>query len=324
MQQIRIAVDAQSGDYGYPVIVEGCLNAVKNDEATLHLLLCGDTAVLRSTIEKSGGGAFLHNGTIQIVEGSLSGDYTGYPIRLWRQKKESSIIRCIALQKEGMADVSVSAGDIRILIGASIFILGRQKGIKRPALATFLPTVSSRPVLLLDVGANISCRTEHLVSFAMMGYSYVKNLFSLESPSIMLLNVGTESSKGTKTIIDAGKILSCRCSGYRGFIEGNRVLSGDADVIACDGFSGNILLKACESFYTLIESVVGSRQKTLFDTIRSTLSILNAENYGAVPLLGLQGLVMKAHGSSSSKAITHAIRAALHAAMRHDAFYNPK
>lgn len=307
MQQTRIAVDVHSGDYGHDVVIEGVLQALKREAAPIKVLLCGEQGTVRSVIERAGGAHYIHDGVIQIIESRESNVSGLIPTTLWRQKRDFSIIRCIALQKEGLADVSMSAGDIRILIGASIFILGRQKGVKRPALAAFLPTTSSRPTLILDVGANIECRIEHLVAFGMMGYSFVKESFSLENPTVSLLNVGKESSKGTRTIIEAGKILAARCRGYRGFIEGCDVLKGESDVVVCDGFSGNVLLKVCESFHTLIKSVIGDSKKGLFDALESNLAILNAENYGAVPLLGLQGVVFKAHGSSSPKAIAQAV-----------------
>jgi glycerol-3-phosphate acyltransferase PlsX len=193
-------------------------------------------------------------------------------------------------------------------MGTSIFLLGRRQGVTRPALAAFLPTTASRTTLLLDVGANLECKVDHLVTFGLIGYDYVKQQFSVERPSVALLNIGKEATKGTRIIIEAARILNKKCEGFCGFIEGSRVLSGDVDIIVCDGFTGNILLKACESFHILTESVLKG-DKRLIQKLMKKMRILNAENYGAVQLVGLQGVVFKAHGSSSSKAITQAILA---------------
>jgi glycerol-3-phosphate acyltransferase PlsX len=139
-----------------------------------------------------------------------------------------------------------------------------------------------------------------------MGFTYFKNFFGIKTPKVALLNIGKEPSKGTNVIIEAGKDLKKSCAGYSGFIEGSGVLLGEADVIVCDGFMGNILLKACESFHVLAQTVLGQNKK-LMEQIFDNMAILNPENYGAVPLLGINGVVLKAHGCSSSKAITNAI-----------------
>jgi glycerol-3-phosphate acyltransferase PlsX len=240
------------------------------------------------------------------------------PARVWRKKTESSIVRSIALQREGRVDATLSAGDTRILMGAAIFILGRWPGVTRPALAAFLPTTASRATLVLDVGANLECRAPHLTAFGMMGHRYYREFFGIDNPTVALLNIGKEPTKGTRAIVDAGKALADRCAGYAGFIEGSHVLSGDADVVVCDGFTGNVLLKSCESFHRLAETVLG-KDKKLWSTIAGRMSILDAANYGAVPLVGIEGVVFKAHGSSSSLAIAHALLTAVQQAAKHKA-----
>lgn len=310
MQPVCLAVDVQGGDYGSTVFIEGVLEAQKKCKTELIVYLCGDENVAKEALSSVGIPDISKKGNIIIEHCPQIITSDDIPSRVWKNKKQSSIVRCISLQKEGVVQVSLSAGDTRILISAAMFLLGRSKGIARPALAAFLPTTSSRPALILDVGANLDCRVEHLVSFGLMGYDYVKQFFKIENPSVALLNVGEESSKGTKTIIEAAKVLAGKCRGFHGFIEGDRVLAGEADVIICDGFIGNVLLKACESFYTLTESVLHGHKK-LIDALKDKMAILNAENYGAVPLLGLQGVVLKAHGSSSSRAITQALLTAV-------------
>jgi glycerol-3-phosphate acyltransferase PlsX len=315
MQPVRLAVDVHGGDYGSTVLIEGVLEAQKQSKTALQVYLCGDENVIKESLISVGVAGSNRNETLVVEHCPQIVTSDDIPSRVWKNKKQSSIIRCIALQKEEVVQASLSAGDTRILISAAMFLLGRSKGVSRPALAAFLPTTSPNPVLLLDVGANLDCRVEHLVSFGLMGYDYVKQFYKIENPSVALLNVGEESSKGTKTIIEAAKVLAGKCRGFHGFIEGDRILAGEADVIICDGFIGNVLLKACESFHTLTESVLNGNQK-LIEAIKNKMAILNAENYGAVPLLGLHGVVLKAHGSSSPKAITQALLTAVKAVER--------
>lgn len=312
MLPVCLAVDVQGGDYGSKVFINGILEALKISKVLLKVYLCGNKEHIIQHIDSLGGNEVLEANNLIVENCRQSIDTHEIPSRVWKTKKESSVIRCLSLQKEGIVKASLSAGDTRILMGASIFLLGRSPGVSRPALAALLPTTISQPALLLDVGANLNCRTEHLVAFGIMGFNYVKNFFSKECPSVALLNVGKESSKGTNTVVEAAKQLTIKCQGYCGFIEGARILSGDADVIVCDGFLGNVLLKACESFHVLTESVLKDNKK-LVVLLKEKMAILNAENYGAVPLLGLNGIVLKAHGSSSSKAITRALLTAVKA-----------
>ncbi len=310
MQPVSLALDVQGGDYGSTILIEGVLEAQKQSKTELIIYLCGDKNIIQEALVSAGVRSSDKKENLIVEHCPQIITTEDVPSRVWKNKKQSSIVRCISLQKEGVVQASLSAGDTRILISAAMFLLGRSKGVARPALAAFLPTTSSRQALLLDVGANLNCRVEHLVSFALMGYEYIKRFFKIENPSVALLNVGEESSKGTKTIIEAAKVLAVKCRGFHGYIEGDRVLAGEADVIVCDGFTGNVLLKSCESFHTLAEKVLDGQPK-LIDAIKNKMAILNAENYGAVPLLGLQGVVLKAHGSSSSRAITQALLTAV-------------
>jgi glycerol-3-phosphate acyltransferase PlsX len=173
-----------------------------------------------------------------------------------------------------------------------------------------MPTTSGRHVVLLDVGANVNCRADHLVSFGLMGRDYVRTFFGTEAPKVALLNVGAERSKGTPIVSEASNRLGRVCPEYSGFIEGSRILSGDADVVVCDGFVGNVLLKMCESFYALTESVLAESPEIL-GTVKKTMAVLDAGSYGAVPMLGIDGIVLKAHGNSSSRAIANAVAATL-------------
>jgi phosphate acyltransferase len=306
----RIAIDVMSGDYGSSVIIEGIIEARRKAAEPFIVHLCGNAETIRMLLKKSGIDEKKCEGELIIEHCSDVIDSHDSPARAWKKKSNSSIVRCISLQDQGVVDVSMSAGDTGMLMGAAIFILGRIKGIGRPALAAFLPTVLKRPSLVLDVGANLNCRPAHLVNFGIMGFNYIKKILDLPSPRVSLLNVGEEPYKGTKNISEADKELRRTCSGYTGFIEGSGVLMGEADVIVCDGFAGNVLLKTCESIHILAKKFLG-QSRDFVEKINETMAIFNPENYGAVPLLGIKGTVLKAHGCSSSKAISNAVLTAL-------------
>jgi phosphate acyltransferase len=311
MRPIRLAVDVMSGDNGSRVIINGIMEARRLIYEPFTAHLCGDAPKIRALLKEAGiseqeekGRLFIEHCSDRVVPGDT-------PSRVWKTKADAPNIKIVTLQKQGMVDASISAGDTGILMGAALFILGRQKGALRPALAAFLPTTGKRPVLLLDVGANLNCRADHLVSFGVMGYSYVKKYFGLAAPRLKLLNIGVEPTKGTTTLQEAGQKLEKLCKGYAGFIEGSGVLQGEADVVVCDGFAGNVLLKAAESFHLLAKSVL-AKNAGLMEKIHGAMDgVLNPENYGAVPFLGIHGIVLKAHGGSTARAIANAILTAM-------------
>jgi glycerol-3-phosphate acyltransferase PlsX len=308
MRPVRLAIDVMSGDNGSRVIIDGVLDAQRLAGDPFVAYLCGDEDKIRSLLRESGNPEKSSPGSLIVEHCTETVEPGDTPTRVWKTKTDSPIIRAVTLQKQGIVDASVSAGDTGILMSAALFILGRQKGALRPALAAFLPTAGQGQVLLLDVGANLNCRVDH---FGRMGYSYVKKLCNNPTPRLKLLNIGKEPTKGTKVLFEADQILTRCCKGYEGFIEGSGVLRGEADVVVCDGFAGNVLLKACESFYSLARAVLGKEPGLLEKFECAMDGVLNPENYGAVPFLGIKGAVLKAHGSSTSKAIANAICAAI-------------
>jgi glycerol-3-phosphate acyltransferase PlsX len=315
MNPLTLAVDVQGGDYGPTVVMQGLLEAVGRYDKPLAVYLCGNQDEIASAFEVLRHVPQKQNVRFAVEHCPQRISPRDVPARAWKTKAQSSIVRCVALQREGKADVSLSAGDTRFLMGASIFILGRMEGVARPALAAFLPTANQKPALLLDVGANLNCRAEQLAAFGRMGYAYAQANFGLEKPTVALLNIGMEPSKGPRNIREADRLLSQTLPGYIGFVEGGGVLSGSADVIVCDGFSGNIMLKLCESFYGLAMSLLKQKPE-LARHLKDSISILNPENYGAVPLLGIKGVVFKAHGSSTATVIANAFLTAVHTAER--------
>jgi glycerol-3-phosphate acyltransferase PlsX len=197
-----------------------------------------------------------------------------------------------------------------MLIGAALFILGRTEVVSRPVLAAFIPT-PVKPVLIADVGANVNCRAEHLAGFAELGRAYVSRVFGKRDVKTALLNIGTEPSKGPEAVREAAAMLE-GSEGYAGFIEGGKVFSGDADVVVCDGFIGNVMLKTCESFYALMAEYMADSRDEL-KKLTQKIEALNSENYGAVPFLGINGTVLKAHGGSSVRSIKSAVLTAVKA-----------
>jgi glycerol-3-phosphate acyltransferase PlsX len=301
MHTIRLAVDVMGGDYGTRTIIAGIVEARSLTTWPFSVRLCGNEKTIREVL------SLLQDETGFEIENCP--DYIGQndiAARSWKQKSGSPIVRAITLQAEGLVDATVSAGDTRVLLGAAIFILGRLPDVTRPALAAFVPTITGRPTLLLDVGANLNCRTEHLVTFGRLGFEYQKLFFDGYLPTVALLNIGKEPYKGTSAILESAELLNSQLSTFRGFVEGSQVLRGETDVIVCDGFTGNVLLKACESFFPLTMAVLGDDAK-LGAQIREKMTILNPEHYGAAPLLGIAGTVLKAHGCSSSGAIARSI-----------------
>jgi glycerol-3-phosphate acyltransferase PlsX len=308
---IRLAVDVQSGDYGPDVIVRGILIARQTAAIPFVTYLCGDGAHISRVLDDIEKESVFDRSEFIIEHCPDIINEEDWRSMVWKNRKGSSIVRCVSLQKEGTADASISAGDTGILIGTALFTLGRGEGINRPALAAFIPTAAhGNPVLMLDVGANLNCRPEHLVSFAQMGSLYVSRLFS-KPARVALLNIGLEQSKGPKVVRDAAALLEKECW-YSGFIEGNKVFSGDADVVVCDGFLGNVLLKTCESFYSLASDFLAGN-KDVLELLTQKMDVLNPENYGAVPFLGIKGTVLKAHGGSSVRSIRNAVLTALSA-----------
>ena len=308
---IAVAIDVMGGDQGSLVVLDGVFAAYELCRDTeFTTLLCGDADLIRSYFEKTAHTHLLESGRCVLFSCDNSGIEQSTPTTAWKEYPNASIVRAISLQQEGKADVSVSAGDTGTLLASALFILGKAPDVSRPALAAYLPTLTGQPVLILDVGANLDCKTEHLVSFAKLGRDFVIRSSTKTNPTCALLNVGTEPTKGTAVVREAAALLSGGLFEYAGFIEASHVLSGSVDVVVCDGFAGNVLLKSCESFYPLIARTL-KNDPALLSQLKKSMAILNTEQYGAAPFLGVNGMVFKAHGGSSAMAIAHALSLAV-------------
>lgn len=327
----RIALDAMGGDYAPAEIVVGAVeSAVGIPNA--KILLVGQLAPIQAELDKlppklkAAAQQAMEKGTLEIVHAPDIAAMDENPVDAVRKKKDCSINVAMRLVKEGRADVFVSAGNSGAVATSAILNLGRIPGVKRPAIATVLPTrTSRRPLLLLDAGANMDCHPEWLVQFAIMGNAYSQAVLKRTTPSVGLISIGTEDCKGNEMTKQTFPLLKgVKDINFVGNIEGKDLYKGQIDVAVCDGFVGNVVLKTTES----IAKAIGYWLKRecfrgpwrilgallLKGAFRSMKNQLDPEIYGGAPLLGVPGAVIIGHGSSSHKAIYYAVKAGVAAA----------
>ena len=314
----RIAIDAMGGDAGVSVIAQGAARALAADPR-LSFQLVGDEAAIAEALCAH---AALKAAT-EIVHADEVIAGTDKPSQAIRRAKTTSMGLAIDAVKQGRADAALSAGNTGALMAMSKLALRTLPGIDRPALAALLPTLGATDCVMLDLGANTECDTNNLVQFAVMGAAYARVVLELERPRVQLLNIGTEELKGTDELRDAAAIL--RGSHhlhmrFDGFIEGDKLSRGDTDVIVTDGFSGNIALKSLEGTARFVTDLL---KRAFTSSVRSKLGFLisrpatellrhhlDPNNHNGAVFLGLNGLVVKSHGSASDKGVANAIRVA--------------
>lgn len=311
--RMRIALDAMGGDHGPAPCIEGALQAAQ--EHNLDVILVGDESVLTEECARLGctDGRLAIRHAPQVVEMHES------PAAVARKKRDSSIWIATELVKSGDASAVVSPGNTGASMVAAFFVLGLIKGVERPAIATSLPTLTGEAVML-DVGANVDCTAQHLMQFAIMGNEYGQQLFKKPNPRVGLLSIGEEDSKGNEVTKEAFKLLKASPLNFIGNVEGRDVYSGNADIVVCDGFIGNVALKISEGVADtikklLLKEISGSFFGRLaYPLIASPLLKLKRRidyaEFGGAPLLGVNGITMICHGRSSAKAIKNAIRRA--------------
>ncbi len=307
----RIALDAMGGDYAPSEIVKGAVLA-SQELPDAKIILVGD----QSRIEKELS-SYKEKGNIKVAHASEVIDMDESPAQAVKQKKDASINVAVSLVKEGKADAIVSAGNTGALMAASLFKLGRIKRIERPAIATEFPLPSGK-VLLLDMGANVDCKPKHLEQFAMMGSLYAQYVLHIERPKVGLLNIGAEKEKGNELTREAWPLLKKLPINFIGNVESQEIFNGKADVIVCDGFVGNLILKFGESFAGAVFNLLkGELSRGILSKLGLALLLpaflrlrkkITYDDYGGAPLLGISAVVYKAHGRSKARAIKNAIR----------------
>ena len=304
---IRIALDAMGGDHAPAEIIKGALSSAGSGD--IRIVLVGNEKVLKGHKNTS---------SFEIVHASEVIGMHESPVSSVKQKKDSSINVALNLLKEKKVDAVISAGNTGALMASALFKLGRIEGIERPAIATVFPTISGGRVLLLDMGANVDCKAKNLFQFAQMGSQYAEHVMHVKEPRIGLLNIGEEVEKGNELTAETYPLLKESGLNFIGHIEGGDILTGKTDVVVCDGFIGNILLKFGESatslIFKLLKKEMLKNPVTMLGTallLPSLLGIKKKMDYdeaGAALILGLNGIVFKAHGRARAKAIRNAIK----------------
>ncbi|MBE5969104.1 MAG: phosphate acyltransferase PlsX [Lachnospiraceae bacterium] len=309
---IVVAVDAMGGDNAPFEIVKGAVDAV-NEENRVKVKLFGDEATIKNELSKYS----FDNSKIEIVHTSEVIETAEAPVNAIRGKKDSSLVRGIRDVKEGGSDAFVSAGSSgAVLVGGQVLV-GKAKGVKRAPLAPLIPTEKG-VALLIDCGANVDARSDHLLQFAQIGSIYMENVLGIKNPKVAIVNIGAEEEKGNALVKETMPLLKELDNiNFIGSIEARDIPKGDADVIVCEAFVGNVILKLYEGVAsTLLKTIKGGLLKNLRSKIgallvkpalKETLKDFDVEKYGGAPLLGLNSLVVKAHGSSNAVEVKNAI-----------------
>lgn len=308
----RIALDAMGGDHGLSVTVPAALEALKQ-YSDISLILVGDEQKINTALVEYNS---RDNPLISVQHASQVVDMDESPALALKKKKDSSMRVAIDLVKQGRADAVVSAGNTGALMATSRFVLRMIPGIDRPALCTVMPGLNGH-THMLDLGANVDSSAEHLYQFALMGSELAKAIDDIESPTVGLLNIGAEAIKGNEQVKSANALLSGSALNYIGYVEGDGVYLDNVDVIVCDGFVGNVALKASEGLAKMIsEKLKASFNRNLLTRLVGMLSLpvlnrfrkeVDPRLYNGASLLGLQGIAIKSHGGADSLAFANAI-----------------
>jgi glycerol-3-phosphate acyltransferase PlsX len=310
-----IALDAMGGDHGYPVVVSAALDMLAKRQDLKLILVGPEDALVRALASKHrfGDRLVIHHASQKVEMGEL-------PSQALRNKKDSSMRVAINLVKEGVADACVSAGNTGALMAMARFVLKTLPGIDRPAIISALPTLNGH-THMLDLGANSDCTSEHLFQFAVMGSVLVRAVHNIEKPRVGLLNIGEEEIKGTERVREAARLIANSDLHYIGYVEGDDIYRGVADVVVCDGFVGNVALKTSEGVAMIVRHYLRQefRRNTLtrlaaftaMPVLRALRRKMDTRRYNGASFLGLRGIVIKSHGSADTVAFASAIRVAV-------------
>lgn len=312
---MRIAVDAMGGDHAPQAVVEGVVHAAREKPAGPGLILVGDEPRIKEELSRLGA---LHLPNVSIVHSSQIIEMHETPVLAIRRKKDSSIVRCASLVKEGNADAFVSAGNTGAAVAATKIKWRGLPGVERPAIAVVMPSPHG-VFVVLDAGATPDCKPIHLLQFAVMGEVYARYILDIKNPKVGLLSLGEEETKGTELTREAFRLLqnAGKKINFIGNIEGNDLFTDKVDVIVCDGFMGNVILKVCESLGGAFQYII--KEEVMKDfwaklgallikrTFKKIAKKVHYAEYGGAPLLGVNGTCIISHGRSSPKAIKNAI-----------------
>lgn len=313
---IKIVVDCMGGDNAPYSTVEGIVDAIK--EFNIDIIATGDKNVLEENFSKYE----FDKSKLEIIHTSELILNEDKPVKAIRSKKDSSMVVALNLVKEKKADAIVSAGNTGALLAGGLFVLGRIKGIDRPALCSFLPNKKGMSILL-DAGANADCKPRNLLEFGVMGSVYASKILELDNPKVAIVNVGQEEGKGNELTKKSYNLLKLNEDiNFIGNVEARDIPFGYTDVVVCDGFTGNVVLKVTEgvamTVFSMLKDTFLTNMKTkigamfLKDDLKQLKNNLDYSEYGGAPLLGVNGGLIKAHGSSNSKAIKNAIKQGIH------------
>jgi glycerol-3-phosphate acyltransferase PlsX len=312
---MKIALDAMGGDFGPPNLVAGAALALREYPHISKLFLVGDTAQIEAELRKLG----CNDSRIEVVHSTQVVDMSDRAWSAVRRKKDSSISRAVDLVKHGQANAIVSAGHTGAAVAASMVKLRTLPGIYRPGIAAVLPT-ETNVFVLMDAGANIDARPEHLLQYAFMGSVYSSHVLGYKNPTVGLISLGEEDVKGNEMTKEVFKMLKKSSLNFVGNIEGRHLFEDPVEVVVCDGFVGNVILKTCESISVAIFqwlkhelSRTPMRKVGAFlarESFRTIKDKTNYEEYGGSPLLGVNGICIIAHGSSTPLAVKNALRVA--------------
>jgi len=312
---MKIALDAMGGDFGPPNLDAGAVMALREYRHIKKLFLVGDTKQIEAELRKHK----CNDRRIAIVHATQVVDMSDRAWSAVRRKKDSSVSRAVDLVKHGEADAIVSAGHTGAAVAASMIKLRTLEGVDRPGIAAVLPT-QFNVFVLVDAGANIDARPEHLLQYAIMGSVYSRHVLGYKSPRVGLISLGEEDVKGTEKTKEVFKMLKKTSLNFRGNIEGRHLFEDPVEVVVCDGFVGNVILKTCESIAVAMFQWL--KHELMRTTMRKAGALLarnaigtikaktNYEEYGGSPLLGVNGICIIAHGASTPLAVKNALRVA--------------
>jgi len=310
-----LALDAMGGDHGPSEVCRGAIAACE-EHSDLKLVLVGNSPEIEPMLD---GASRDVSGRISIVHAEERIGMDEHPTVAIRKKRHSSLRIAMEMVRSGEASGCVSAGNTGAIVAGGVLVVGRISGIDRPALGVALPTLN-KYTFLLDVGATVRSKPENLFQFAHMGNVYSKKILGVSEPQVALLANGSEEIKGDEVIAGAKTLIKASCLNFKGYVEGDDIPYSRADVVVCDGFSGNVVLKFAEGLmsavYSILKEEMGHRIMPKFGMVfmipmmKDLWARFNYEKHGGTPLLGVNGIVVKAHGRSKAPAITNALRVA--------------